>query len=143
MEFLLILGSLRDAPFDESVFPEMGRFAGELAAKGRIRGGSPLCSESEGVRVRRSDGKAVVSDGPFAETREVIGGYFLIEAGSLREAVAVAKRCPHLANGFVEVRQVMAVGGPGGGGGRRVTPKRAPARRASRSRPSARASRRR
>jgi len=111
MEFMLILGALRDAPFDESVFPEMGRFAGELAAQGKIRGGAPLHPEGEGVRVRREGRKAVVADGPFAETKEVIGGFFLIDAAGLDEAVEIAKRCPHLANGFVEVRQVIPMGG--------------------------------
>ena len=111
MQFMLILGALRDAPFDESVFPEMGRFAGELAAKGKIRGGAPLYPEGEGARVRRTGRNTVVTDGPFSETKEVIGGFFMIEAADLAEAVEIAKRCPHLANGYVEVRQVMPVGG--------------------------------
>jgi hypothetical protein len=113
MQFMLILGSQRGARFDESVYPKMGIFAGQLAAKGKVRGGSPLRGEEEGVRVRRSRGKAVAKDGPFRETKEVIGGYFLIECRSRREAVAIAKRCPHLANGFVEVRQVIPMGGDG------------------------------
>ena len=111
MQFMLILGSQRGAKFDESVYPKMGRFAGQLAAKGKLRGGSPLHGEEEGARVRLSRGKVVVKDGPFAETKEVIGGYFMIECKSRREAVAIAKRCPHLANGFVEVRQVIPMGG--------------------------------
>lgn len=114
MEFMLILASRRGAEFDESVYPEMGKFAGELAAKGKIRGGSPLHPEEQGARVRLSRGKAVVTDGPFTETKEVIGGYFLIDAKDRREAVAIAKRCPHLRNGFVEVRRVIPMGGGGG-----------------------------
>jgi hypothetical protein len=111
MQFMLILGSRRGARFDESVYPKMGRFAGQLAAKGKIRGGSPLHGEEEGVRVRLSRGKAVAKDGPFTETKEVIGGFFLIECRNRREAIAIAKRCPHLANGFVEVRQVIPMDG--------------------------------
>jgi hypothetical protein len=111
MDFMLILGTLRDATFDESVYPEMGRFAGELAAQGKIRGGSPLHPEGEGARVRLAGKRAVVTDGPFTETKEVIGGFFMIDAESLREAVEIAKRCPHLRNGFVEVRQVIPMGG--------------------------------
>jgi len=113
MEFMLILGNKRGAEFDESVFPEMGKFAGELAAKGKIRSGSPLFPEQQGARVRLSKGRAVVTDGPFTETKEVIAGFFMIEAKDRREAVSIAKRCPHLKNGFVEVRRVMPMGGDG------------------------------
>jgi len=111
MEFMLILSSRRGAELDESVYPEMGRFAGELAAKGKIRGASPLFPEKQGARVRLSRGKPVVTDGPFSETKEVIGGFFLIDAKDRREAVSIAKRCPHLRNGFIEVRRVVPMGG--------------------------------
>jgi hypothetical protein len=111
MQFMLILGSERGAKFDESVYPEMGQFAGELASQGKIRGGSPLHPEETGARVRLSRGKPVVTDGPFTETKEVIGGFFMIDCKDMQEAVAIAKRCPHLKNGFVEVREVIPMGG--------------------------------
>ena len=84
MQFMLIFGSARDAKSDESVFPEMGKFAGELAAQGKIRGGAPLHPEEEGARVRLASGKAVVTDGPFTETKEVIGGFFMLECKDRR-----------------------------------------------------------
>ena len=112
MDFMLIMITDRDGPEDPSVFPEMGKFAGELAAQGKIRGGSPLHPETEGTRVRVRDGSLLVTDGPFAETKEVIGGYFLIDCESAEEAVELAKRCPHNRIGVVEVRQVLPVGGP-------------------------------
>jgi hypothetical protein len=111
MQFMLILGNRRGAEPDESVYPEMGKFAGELAAQGKIRGGAPLFPEEQGARVRVSKGRPVVTDGPFTETKEVIGGFFMIEARDRREAVSIAKRCPHARVGFVEVRRVVPMGG--------------------------------
>jgi len=108
---MLIFTSKRGAKVDESVFPEMGKFAQELAAEGKMRGGAPLHPEEEGARVRLSKGKAVVTDGPFTETKEVIGGFCMIEVKDKREAIAIAKRCPHMRVGFVEVRRVFPVGG--------------------------------
>ena len=111
MEFMLIFLSDRDAEDDESVYAEMGKFAGELAGQGKMRGGAPLHPEEEGARVRASRGKPVVTDGPFTETKEVIGGFFMIECKSRKEAVEIAKRCPHNKVGTVEVRQVIPMGG--------------------------------
>ena len=112
MEFLLIMITDRDAPGDPSIFPEMGKFAGELASQGKIRGGSPLHPETEGARIRASGGAPAVTDGPFTETKEVIGGYFLIDCESREEAVEIGKRCPHNKIGVVEVRQVIPMGEP-------------------------------
>src|SRR5262245_29196321 len=91
---------------------KMGRYAGELAQEGKLQGGNPLKSMKEAARVRAQGGRRVVTDGPFAETKEMVGGFFLIEAASREEAVAIAGRCPHTARGPVEVREVMEVGGP-------------------------------
>jgi hypothetical protein len=111
MEFMLIFLSDRDAPEDDSVYEEMGGFAGELARKGKLRGGAPLHPEEEGARVRAKRGKPVVTDGPFTETKEVIGGFFMVECKSLEEAIELAKKCPHHRVGTVEVRQVIPMGG--------------------------------
>ena len=115
--FLLIFLDETNAP---AVSPErraevmggMGRFAGEQAARGVLQGGSPLHPVAEGARVRRNDDRTDVTDGPFAETKEVIGGYFVVECANLEEAVALAGECPHVEIGPVEVRQVMEMGGP-------------------------------
>ena len=80
MEFMLIMITERDAPGDPSVFPEMGKFAGELASQGKMRGGAPLRPSQEAVRVRVRDGAPSVTDGPFSETKEVVGGVYLISA---------------------------------------------------------------
>lgn len=112
MDFMLIMITDRNAPEDPSVFPEMGKFAGELAAQGKLRGGAPLHPEDEGRRVRLRKGETLVTDGPFTETKEVIGGYFLVDCESAEEATAIARRCPHHRIGVVEVRQLIPMGGP-------------------------------
>jgi hypothetical protein len=113
MEFMLIFSGLREAKIDPSVMQEMGRFAGELAAQGKLKGGAPLFPEDEGARVQVRDGKALVTDGPFTETKEVIGGFFIVDAADLKEAVAIAKRAPHAKVGFAEVRRVIPIGARG------------------------------
>ena len=74
---------------------EMGKFAGKLSQAGAMRGGAPLQPAEEGARVRIRDGKTLLTDGPFSETKESLGGYFMIECENQQEAVEWAKRCPH------------------------------------------------
>jgi hypothetical protein len=110
--FMLIFSAERDTPQwpREEMFAEMATFAESLAAEGRIQGGAPLHDEEEGARVRVRDGKTSVVDGPFTETKEIIGGFMLIDAASRAEAVDIAGRCPAAQTGFVEVREVIPVG---------------------------------
>lgn len=107
MEFMLILLADREAPEDPSLYPEMGRYAGELAGSGNLRGGAPLHPEAEGARVT-GDG---VMLGPFP-SRVVVGGYFLIDCKSRAEAIEIARRCPHTRVGTVEVRQLVPMSPP-------------------------------
>ena len=111
MEFMLIFFET-DSATTTDLMPEMGEFAGKLAAQGKMRGGASLRPRSEGARIRVSDGAASVTDGPFIETKEIIGGYFLIECADQNEAIEIAKTCPHARVGLVEVREVIPVGGP-------------------------------
>src|SRR5439155_770949 len=76
------------------------------ASEGKLRRGAPLVAESAGARVRVRDGKAFVSDGPFAESKEIVGGFWIIEAASREEAIEIARRCPHARHGVVEVHLV-------------------------------------
>ncbi len=85
---------------------EMTRFARELAEAGKLKDGAPLGSFRRAKRVRKKAGRVVVTDGPFAESKELVSGYFVIEAKDRREAVAIARRCPHLAIGGIEVREI-------------------------------------
>ena len=86
---------------------EAVKLAEELRSKGQYVAANPLHPAAKGRRVRFRDGKRLVTDGPFAETHEQLGGYFLIEAKNSEEAVAVATRIPMARNGTVEVRPVI------------------------------------
>ena len=114
MDFMLIMLTDREAEPKPEVMAEMGQFAGGLAGQGKLKGGSPLKPEGEGARIRGVDKRPIVSDGPFLETKEVIGGYFVIECESREEALEIAKRCPHALHGIgpVEVREIIQMGPP-------------------------------
>lgn len=78
----------------------------KLGAKGKLLGGEKLTDET-GRHVVRKNGKTVVTDGPFAEAKEVLGGYFMLQADSYDEACKLAVDCPHVTRGArVEIRQV-------------------------------------
>jgi hypothetical protein len=74
-------------------------------------GGDPLDGSHSATSVRVRDGKRLLTDGPFAETKEIIGGYYIIECANLDEAVEWAARCPAVADGVVEVRPIIDMGG--------------------------------
>ena len=90
---------------------KMGGFAQKQAQAGKLVGGGPLKGIAEAHRVRVQGGKALVTDGPFAETKEMLAGYFMIEAADMADAVEIAKECPHAEIGPVEVREVIVMGG--------------------------------
>lgn len=87
----------------------MGKFNEELAQAGVLLAGEGLHPSSRGARVTFRDGAHLVTDGPFAETKELIAGYWLWRCGSLQEAIAWVQRCPHPMPGteaVIEIRQV-------------------------------------
>ena len=86
---------------------EYRTFTDELKTSGRMKGGAPLESVSTATTVRVKGGKTLRTDGPFAETREQLGGYFLVSAKDLDEAIKLAARIPGAATGSIEVRPVM------------------------------------
>ena len=87
-------------------FGAYGTFTKEIVASGHFKAGDPLESVESATTVRVRDGKALTTDGPFAETREQLGGYYLIEAKDLDEACAIAARIPSATIGSIEVRPV-------------------------------------
>src|SRR5439155_3267040 len=89
----------------EQCYRESTQLAHELDVAGQYVAASPLEPTATSVRVR--GGKQVVRDGPFAETKEQLGGYFLIDASDLDEAIAIAARIPMARRGTVEVRPVV------------------------------------
>jgi hypothetical protein len=90
---------------------ESVQLANEIHARGQYVDAAPLHSAATGTFIRVREGKKLITDGPYAETREQLGGYFLIEAGDLDEALAIAARVPGARIGTVEVRPVMKLDG--------------------------------
>lgn len=89
----------------EATFDEYRKLIAELGPK--FIGGNRLHPPSAATTVRVRNGKRLVTDGPFAETKEYLGGYFLIEAADLDEAISIASRIPAARMDCVEVRPVM------------------------------------
>jgi hypothetical protein len=81
----------------------------DLRQGGQHLGSAPLQPTSSATTVRVTNGKTLTTDGPFAETREQLGGYYLIEAKDLNEAIAVAARIPAARTGSVEIRPVAEI----------------------------------
>ncbi|MGZ4787106.1 MAG: YciI family protein [Terriglobales bacterium] len=95
----------RNACYDESA-----QLCHQLAQKGKFVSASPLQSVATATSVQVRDGKRLVTDGPFAETREQLGGYFMIDAKDLDEAIEIAGKIPGARKGTVEVRPVVELG---------------------------------
>lgn len=115
MKYLLLIYLDEHALVDESerqaCYVESTQLAQELHAGGKFLGANPLHPTAMATSVRVRDGKRFVTDGPFAETREQLGGYFLIDAEDLDEAIGVAARIPMARQGTVEVRPVIEIPG--------------------------------
>ena len=86
------------------VYARMQRFGEGLRAQGKLLAVESLASHAGAVRVRQRDGKAQLLDGPFAEAKEMVGGFFLIDCAGLDEAVDIARQCPAAEWATVEVR---------------------------------------
>lgn len=86
---------------------DYGAFTEQIKASGHYVGGSQLQPTSTATSVRVRDGKRLVTDGPFAETREQLGGYYLINSGNLDEAIGIAARIPSARFGTIEVRPLV------------------------------------
>ena len=113
MEYLLLIyeGEKRWQGMSEaeigSEVAEYGAFGNEFA--GAIKGGNALQPTGTATSVRVRDGKRLTTDGPFAETKEQLGGYYLIECDNLDQAIEAASKIPTAANGSIEVRPVDAM----------------------------------
>lgn len=95
----------------QATFAEYGAFTREVRASGHFKAGEALQPISTATSVRVRAGKVLSTDGPFAETREQLGGFYLIEAKNLDEAVAIAARIPSARFGTIEVRPLMLITG--------------------------------
>jgi hypothetical protein len=84
-------------------------FTNDIKASGHYVGGNPLQPTSTATTVRVRNGKVSTTDGPYAETKEQLGGYYLVEAKDLNDAIQVAARIPGARGGAIEVRPIMAM----------------------------------
>jgi hypothetical protein len=95
----------------QECYLESAQLAQELHSSGHYRDAAPLHPTSTATSVQERDGKRLVAAGPFAETREQLGDYFLIDAQDLDQAIAIAARIPVARIGTVEIRPVMEIAG--------------------------------
>ena|SRR6185369_591664 len=95
----------------EKCYAESAQLCHDLKARGQYLSANPLQPVATATNVRLRNGKTVVTDGPFAETREQLGGYFMVEASDLNEAIKIAARIPGARKGTIEVRPVLEIPG--------------------------------
>lgn len=112
MRFLVMVKATKDSEAGKmpstKLLEEMGKFNEELVKAGIMLAGEGLHPSSKGVRVRFDGDKRTVIDGPFAETKELVAGFWIWQVKSLAEAIEWVKRCPnpHEGEGEIEIRQV-------------------------------------
>ena len=114
MKYLMLIYMEEDAMTAaerQDCYVESTQLCHDLAANGRFLGANPLHPVSTATSVRVREGRRLVTDGPFAETREHLGGYFLVDAADLDEAIAIAGRIPGARKGTVEIRPVLEIAG--------------------------------
>lgn len=90
----------------ETLRGEYAAFTQQIVKSGHLKGGDRLFPSGTGTTVRVRDGKPLLTDGPYAETREQLGGYYIVEARDLDEATAIAARIPAARTGAIEVRRI-------------------------------------
>jgi hypothetical protein len=112
MRYLLLICTPEmedEAQFDQAVVTmneDYGAFMGEMGPRGVLQGGERLRPTADATCVRVRDGEVLTTDGPFAETKEQIGGYFLVDCADLDEAIEIASKIPGAKGGTIEVRPV-------------------------------------
>jgi hypothetical protein len=114
MKYMLLVYLAEDAMSDserEHCYVESAQLAQDLSASGKYLAASPLHPVSTATSVQVRNGKRLVTDGPFAETREHLGGYYLVDARDLDEAMSIAERIPGAKYGTIEVRPVLEIKG--------------------------------
>jgi hypothetical protein len=114
MKYLLLIYMSENAmtqPEREQCYADSTKLTWDLKNKGQYIAASPLQSVATATSVRIREGKRLVTDGPFAETREQLGGYFLVDAPNLDEAINMASKIPGARKGIVEIRPVLEIPG--------------------------------
>ncbi|HBZ30416.1 MAG TPA: YciI family protein [Nitrosomonas nitrosa] len=95
----------------EECYKESTELAHQLKANGQFLSANPLQPTSLATSIRVRDGKQLITDGPFAETREQLGGYYLVDVTDLDEAIGIAARIPMARKGTIEIRPIIEIKG--------------------------------
>jgi hypothetical protein len=114
MKYMMLIYMNENAmsePEREECYQDSTRLSHELHRRGQLLGVNPLQPVATATSLRVREGKRLVTDGPFAETREQLGGYFLVEAVDLDAAISIAAKIPGARKGTVEIRPVLEIGG--------------------------------
>lgn len=114
MKFMLLIYGAENAWSEaerNACYAESAQLARDLSVSGHYLAASPLKSVATATSVKVRDGKPIITDGPFAETREQLGGYFLVEARDHDEALQIAQRIPGARFGTVEIRPIVEIPG--------------------------------
>ena len=106
-----IFGDGKDDPVLQEIVAKHGEFAQSLGAT--LKGGAGLKSTATATTVRTASGSQAIHDGPFAETKEQLGGYYLVDVPDLDAAIAIARRIPMAGDGAVEIRPLLEDDDPG------------------------------
>lgn len=111
MQYMMLIcndenGNLPADADQSALMAEYDKFGDEMGGRGVLQGGARLRPTADATTVRVRDGEVLTSDGPFAETKEQIGGYFLVECKDLDEAIEIASKIPTARDGSVEVRPI-------------------------------------
>ena len=111
MQYMLLIYHDEKNPLSQSeqttMYQEYMAFTQDIVKNGKFKAGDPLQPTSTATTVQVRNGKTITTDGPFAETKEQLGGYYRVDAKDLDEALAIAARIPGAKHGSIEVRPVM------------------------------------
>lgn len=116
MQYLLLIyqneaqAGAMDQKAMAAMHEEYGKFTQSIIKSGAFKAGDALQPTSTATTVRVRDGKTMTTDGPFAETREQLAGYYLIESKNIDDAIAIAARVPSARVGSIELRPILAMG---------------------------------
>jgi hypothetical protein len=114
MKYMLLIAGDPSAVSEESddeIFAEYGKFTQEILDSGEMVAGDPLQGVETATTVRVRDGKRTTTDGPYAETKEVLGGYYIVDVNDLDRAIELAAKIPAARLGCIEVRPIMDLPG--------------------------------
>jgi hypothetical protein len=111
MQYMLLIYHNEKNPLSQyeqaTMYQEYMAFTQDIVKNGKFKAGDPLQATSTATTVQVRNGKTITTDGPFAETKEQLGGYYMVDAKDLDEALAIAARIPGAKHGSIEVRPVM------------------------------------